>query len=377
MMANLEIQKNEHREPIDNCRFCWMCRQVCTVATVTHEETLSPRSRAFLLSSVDRNILGYSRDLAEVVYKCCLCGYCESWCQGGWKPPAYIRAARRDLVQNNLVPGKIVQIKDELIKTGNFLGLQRNQIHSKLRKAMDSGGKTADTLLLLGTVARYKTPEIALSVLSLIAKEGQKVSILADEDTSGVDLYDLGFEAEAKKITGELIKKIQSTGCGRLLALDPRDVYFLTVEAKNLGFVLPEVKIVHVLNYISDALKSGKLNPSAKRVCATYHDNGYLARYGDMIATPREILKSMPGLEYREMLWYGKEAHSSGSLLYARLYPEICEKIVRRRFEDVIETGAQVLLTASPDDFATFTEHPARPENLQVVDIAEFFNQRV
>lgn len=373
-MADVEIQKSEYLIPIDHCRFCYMCRQVCTVAVTTRDETLSPRSRALLLSSVLRNMLDFSPDLAEVVYKCCLCGYCESWCQGGWKPPEYVKAARRDMVKRKQVSEAVQELKGELLDEGNVFGIKRDQVDQKLQSAIESRLEKTETLLLLGNTVRYKTPEIGLIAMDLIKKCGPKISLLTNEDTSGFDLYDLGYEAEAKRVCDKLITEIKSVGCSMLLALDPRDAYYLSTEITKMGIELSDVDIVPLSKYIAGILKSVSFDATKKEAIVTYHDNGYLARYCDVIEEPREIIKSFPGIEYREMLWYGTEAHSPGSFLYSRLFPDICSMMVERRIQDVIETGAQMLLTASPEDWSLFENHPALPEDMEVMDLFAFIN---
>ena len=103
-----------YKKDIDACRFCFMCRHVCSVARVTYEEEMTPRVRALLLSMVLRKATDYTEEISEKIYQCALCKYCKEWCEGGWDLPSAIIAARFDLVEKGLVPEKVKEVKNSL-----------------------------------------------------------------------------------------------------------------------------------------------------------------------------------------------------------------------------------------------------------------------
>ena len=56
-------------------------------------------------------------------------------------------------------------------------------------------------------------------------------------------------------------------------------------------------EVIHHTDFLFDLVRQGKLKPQ-KEVSATvaYHDSCYLGRYNDIYDSPREILKSIPGV---------------------------------------------------------------------------------
>src|SRR5665648_377843 len=79
---------------------------------------------------------------------------------------------------------------------------------------------------------------------------------------------------------------------------------------------------------------------------ATYHDPCHLARGQKNSLDAREIIRSIPGLEFREM----KEADMccGGAGSYGALHPEMSRKILDRKMNNFKETGADILITSCP-----------------------------
>ena len=371
------INNEKNQEHIDHCRFCWMCRQVCTVATVTNDETMTPRSRSFLLSSIIRGTLNYSYEMAGVIYKCCLCGYCSYWCQGKWEPPLYVKAARQDLVDLELVPEKIQKIHDSLIEKGNPYSIDKSAINQELSEIIMKSGGQGSPLLLLGSAVFYKAPEIGLSLLSLFRKIDMPVTVFRD-DFIAYDLLSLGYIRQAKESSDKFVENIKSMGCKEIITVSAEDFYFLTNSYDGIPLLGEEVKIVNILEYLIGYLNTGKINFKVKKnLNVTYHDTNYFARYTGTVNEPREILNSIPGIRLKEMLWSKEEAHSLGSGIFDLSYPELSQKMVALRIRDIKEVPASVVLTSSGDDKRSFLEHPDFPKDIQVLDLIELLDSAV
>ena len=84
-------------ETIDACRFCFMCRHVCTMGLATGWESDTPRGRSLVLFKVLRGHTEYNDDLVASIYRCCLCGMCQAWCKGDYSrlPKRFSRHAAR------------------------------------------------------------------------------------------------------------------------------------------------------------------------------------------------------------------------------------------------------------------------------------------
>lgn len=369
---------DNYRKDIDNCRFCWMCRHVCTVGQVTNDESMSSRARAFLLSLILRGITDYSRELAEVIYSCCLCGYCKYWCQGGFNIPAFVKAARRDLVDRGIVPLRVEELKDSLVKNNNPYGFAKDQQDPELKELIQRQPDVGETLLLFGSAVLYKTPSIGIGALKVLKKADVNVVTLKDEVNSGLELFCLGYASEAREKMGLLLKQLGNSQCKEIITLSPEDYYCLTQEIIELGYDLGGIKVYHITEYIVKLLELGKIKfAKSLKARLTYHDSNYLARYCRLIEAPRILCQSIPGVQYREILWTREEAHSIGNAIMMYVYPDLCEKMVITRIQEIIETEVDVLATSSGDDKSIFLTSTGTPPSLKVMDIVELINEVV
>ena len=79
----------------------------------------------------------------------------------------------------------------------------------------------------------------------------------------------------------------------------------------------------------------------------TYHDPCHLSnRFGKITAQPRQLLKSVPGLHYRELPEADWCCGAAGS--YTFLHHEEAKGVLDRKIANVAKTGAQVLATECP-----------------------------
>ena len=92
-------------------------------------------------------------------------------------------------------------------------------------------------------------------------------------------------------------------------------------------------------------LTETRREPGEKRI-VTYHDPCHAARGQKLVAPPRQILRSLPGVEYREL----PEANwcCGGAAAYALSHGDLSEKVLERKIDNVAKTGANVLATSCP-----------------------------
>jgi len=362
------------QENIDRCRFCFMCRHVCTLGRATKEESLTPRSQSLSLSFILRDTFDYSEELAENIYKCCLCDFCRDWCQGGWDFPSAVRAARSDLVDKGLAPESVLNLKDEVLRNKNAYGI--SGIDEKLQKQLSSSDETADVLLLVGSDYMYADPEAAIAYMNILKKAGINYKVLEDEDTTACDLLNLGFTEEAREAAEKLSKIVFDSECSTVVVLSPDIEFFLSDNMLELGIDLEGIEIKGGVEFLFDLYSQKKLKLKGKyENKVTYHDSNALARGTKVFEEPRKMLKSLDGVDYVEMIWNKNEAHSAGSILTYRLFPELARDIADLRVADIIEVEAGVVVTSSPYDKKILEE--TADNRFRVVDIYKLFAELV
>ncbi|MHB8758413.1 MAG: (Fe-S)-binding protein, partial [Bacillota bacterium] len=82
------------------------------------------------------------------------------------------------------------------------------------------------------------------------------------------------------------------------------------------------------------------------KTSVTYHDPCHLCRYLKVTAEPRAVLKSIPGVDFREMKEADACCGAAGS--YMLTHPRLSEEILGRKVAHAAETKAEVLATSCP-----------------------------
>ena len=97
----------------------------------------------------------------------------------------------------------------------------------------------------------------------------------------------------------------------------------------------------------ADATGPGAAQAAAPGLVVTYHDPCHLGRrYQNVVDQPRQILKSLPGVEFREMDECDSCCGAAGT--YGILHPETSGAIIDRKMGFVGATGASVVATECP-----------------------------
>jgi len=132
--------------------------------------------------------------------------------------------------------------------------------------------------------------------------------LFAESDMPGVDFAILGLEETcagdpARRAGNEfLFQMMAEQNCEtfkghnikRIITACPHCFNTLKNEYPDFG---GKFEVIHHTDFLLDLVRRGKLKPQ-KEVAATvaYHDSCYLGRYNDIYDSPREILRSIPGV---------------------------------------------------------------------------------
>jgi len=109
-------------------------------------------------------------------------------------------------------------------------------------------------------------------------------------------------------------------------------------------------EVLHMTEFVMRLIKEGKLKlEKPVNLKVTYHDPCHLGRANQLFDVPREVLKSIPGIEFTEIERFGEFSRccGAGGGLKAG-YREVQEEMARTRVKDAIKTGATEFVTACP-----------------------------
>jgi heterodisulfide reductase subunit D len=211
-----------------------------------------------------------------------------------------------------------------------------------------------EVLLFLGCTAAYNdnVREIAIDTINILEALGIEYGCLgAEEKCCGSVLLRMG-DKEFERIASENIKQFKSLGI-KTLVTSCAGCY------KTIKFDYPriqrlEFEVLHIVEFLNRLSKNGAIplkHPVEKVI--TYHDPCHLGRASGVFDAPRELLKTIPGLELVEMervYQYSRCCGAGGGVKAG--FPDIQSKMALKRVKEAEETHAQYLVSACPFCFS-------------------------
>ena len=335
---------NKALEQADACRFCWMCRHVCPVGQVTGKESNNARAKGFLVS-MDGRGAPLDETSMEIMYECTLCKACTNDCATGYDPSIFILEARTKAVVDGLVPPNVQPVLDRAMAGCMY----QEPENDELAGIIEDLPEQADVLVFLGPVARRKQPQIAISLLSLLAKAGVSYTAIAGEPQSGADLGDLvGYVEEVKKAAEACAEAIRKTGAKTVVVLDENDAVFMKHQWAEWGIECGE--IVTATACVAGLIRDGKLAPAKADMTACYHDPARIARDLEEWEPAREIIRAM-GIELHELFHNKKGTKSTGGGMLHQTSPGIGKLVAEARMNDIRFAEESIVITSTPTAF--------------------------
>jgi Fe-S oxidoreductase len=220
---------------------------------------------------------------------------------------------------------------------------------------------------------------VLVGAASILQKLGISIGYMyEDEPCCGSPLYYSGFLDDYVENAKKNFQVFKSLGIQRLIGLIPactaslRDYYPKYVEGYDL-------KVYHFIEIVAQRLRETKVKPRLReKISVAYHDPCQLSRYLQIIDAPREVMASIEGLELREpdpeqcRRWAtccGGGGLEAGS-------PELCERLGLRRTEELLKTGANVIVTLCPACVMQLRRSAQKMKaDVKVMDLVEILDE--
>jgi heterodisulfide reductase subunit D len=167
-------------------------------------------------------------------------------------------------------------------------------------------------------------------------------------------------------------------GAKRVITLDPHDYITFTEDYPAFFGEDFDLEIVHITELVATLIRDGslKLEVPVPRV-VTYHDPCRLNKRKGIYESPREILRAVPGLIFKDVDHVTQWSYCSGAgggLKIER--PEVAEAISRQRMDRAAELDVDTLVSA-----CVWSERPLaergeeRQPKIEVLDLMEIVAQ--
>lgn len=410
---------------VNQCVHCGLCLASCPTFAELGTEMDSPRGRIVLIKSLAEGRIGLSPSTARHLSLCLDCRACETVCPSGVPYGRLIEAARADLERRQ--PGGLGRRLVRWINFGLLLqrpgllrlaaaGLRVYQVSGlqALVRATGLAARLPGTLAaweaLLPPVppaaARRPLPErmaadppvrarVALlagcvqsvvfgdhnrATARVLARNGVEVVVPAGQGCCGALNAHGGDHLRALDMARRTIDVfeaarveavvVNTSGCGAhmksygtLLAGDPA----YAERARRLA-----ERVRDISEFLAMAPLRGPLVPVPMTVA--YHDPCHVA-HGQKIRTqPRALLAQMSGLRVVPLEESDWCCGSAG--IYNLTEPEMAGRLLRRKIDRILATGAEAVVTANPGCILQIAQGlRARGSRVRVLHLVEVLDR--
>jgi len=380
-------------ELLDKCNRCGFCQAGCPTYKSTGLEWQVARGRVALVRNILEGKIGLlEEEIREALGTCLRCQGCVTHCPPQVPTDEIVERAIERLVQikgepwvqrvifRNLLPnprvlgaaGKIIWLSQATGAQGTakklgatrILGTDTDRAQDRLPPMPSRTAREVLSTMMrpvpnrqyrvayfIGCGTNLMFPEVAAATLRVLYANSTEVLIpqvvdcgkpatiygdmeaarqLARRNVDTLGTLDVDAIVSDCATCGSFIKRY-----GRLLAEDPR-------YAEKARAVADKTRD------LSEFLSGIELNREMGevRLRATYHDPCHLSRFQKITTQPRNLIKEVPGVEFKEAAESDMCCGGAGSFFLTHY--DLSQQVLNRKMGNVSRTGSDYLLTGCP-----------------------------
>ena len=362
------------RDPLFPCIQCGKCTGSCPISVISPHFNIRKLLYEILNSE--------GEDIAqkkEMLWDCSTCTTCVVRCPKEVDPADLIISMRSVLVEDGQVPPKIRDVLKSISIRGNPWNIGQEKRSEWAEGLEIKSIADAEILYYVGCTVAFdpRLQKIAKALAKTLAKAGINFGTLGnDEVCCGNEIRRMGdiwsFDA-LKEMNIEMFKQFPIK---QIITTSPHCYNTFKNEYNELA-----IEVKHYTQIIPDLIKKKKLSFSKKfEKTVTYHDPCFLGRQNQIFDEPRDILKSIPSLNFVEMDRTRERAlccEGGGGRMWIEAF-ETMERTATIRVKEALDCGAEILATACPFCLLTLEDAVKSGEledKIQILDIVEIVSQ--
>ncbi len=380
-------------EKILSCVHCGLCTATCPTYTLLGDENDSPRGRIYLMHAVVQGRLPITESVQTHLDRCLDCRACETACPSGVEysrilepfrlataqaQPSWKRRADwfrqvvllrifpyPERIRRALTPIRLLQ-KAGLYEPMERMGLW-DLLPARLRAMLTlvnasvpagpplpdflpaKGRRRARVAFFVGCVADAMFRHVHWATVRVLQENGCDVVIPGGQCCCGAIHYHVADEEGAKRFADQNVRAfpvhdvdaviVNHAGCGAMLK-DYGHYWKDSQTPKRQEFA---AKVRDINEFLDQLGLVPPIHPA--NLTVAYHDACHLAHAQGIVAQPRRLLSQIPGLRLVPLPESNMCCGSAGS--YNLLHHDLATRLGRRKLENILRTGAEVVLASN------------------------------
>ncbi len=392
-----EIKRFE--SDLEQCMKCGFCTFWCPVYQEEWVESSVARGKNMMIRGLLAGDLEYTKEFAARLNKCTLCMACTANCPAKANIPNIIVAARADTVKARGVKfpynivyrcvlprrtlfGNIVRFASwfqgvflprtegtirHLAMFLSALGKGRNipQIAPKFLRQIvpvvnrpPAGVETRMKVgYFTGCMTDFVFPELGEHIIDFLTRNGVEVVVPKEQGCCGAPAFlGAGDFDTGRKLADTNIKAFEDvdyivSDCATCTSsLKDYAKYLADTPERKEAYARFGEKVYDISQFLVDVLKlpasAYRAAPEVKGKKVTWHDPCHLVRHLGIKDQPRQIIKSIPDVEYVEMPNADRCCGMAGT--FSVYYYDLSKKIADKKVESIRSTGADIVVSSCP-----------------------------
>ncbi|MHA1230141.1 MAG: (Fe-S)-binding protein [Candidatus Helarchaeota archaeon] len=342
MVVSKKLEIIMDLQDISKCYSCGKCTSVCPLSEISE---FTPRliAESWILD-IDKE------EVVSDIWECLTCARCYSICPMNVNFPEFIRMARTEFIKNGM--------EFEEAHFGIFSNIARLQTDEKLvgrsRHEIFDGLEIVDKGEILywvgcspffDIVMDREYTNIPRNTVKILNHLGITPVILKNEKCCGHDILWNGDFDNFKKLAEINIKAIEESGA-KIVITTCAECY------RTLKYDYPRLigpinfEVISFAEFIESKIRSNQLTFSYEfHYKITYHDPCRLGRHMKVYEAPRNVLKSIPGIEFIEMPRNREDALCCG---VSNWHCNLQTKLIRIDRLKEADNTADIVITTCP-----------------------------
>ncbi|HSW57380.1 MAG TPA: (Fe-S)-binding protein [Dehalococcoidales bacterium] len=358
------------------CLDCGKCTTFCPVNS--YNSDFNPRR--MIQKTVNSN---NTNPQDELIWSCLNCLACQQFCNYSVKFPEFMTAVRAEAASQGVKVqcshGGALQSMMHMMAAGRTTQKRLDWLPVDVKLVPDS-----ETIFFVGCAPYFdvlfqdlgvRTLGGVIGALRLLNRSGIAFRLMENERCCGRDLLLQGDVSGFRKLAEANQSEFKRQGVKRIITYCPECLVCLKKDyPAALGN--QDIQVVNLVELLAPLAQEKKLKLSGFKKKVTFHDPCTLGRGAGLYEEPRQLLKSMDGLDLLEMESNRERALCCGASPWAACN-SVNRQIQGKRLAQA-EAAAEMLVTACPKCQIHFKCAQKGLENpvsqIEVKDLAELLS---